>query len=556
MTISDEAITAVATVVAEGNRRVAAVPKVANGDYLQQIKSVQVVGLTETALDIEQAGAGTLTPADLVTRNTGAPLDEMIQVAKPGSIEVPEVSIDDALLPISASGAATHQFVIRLAAPAALPVTVSFETLVPSDSGLRVVEVAGILVLEPGETEKPIPVGVDMKTVSGADAEYFVRLTAAQHATITQSVARGIFDGPAEIHAVTLSQDLLAGELAILEAVFSDLAEQQHTATVDWGDGSQQEATIIQVGAQRTLNASHAYSRAGDYTVRIDVVDSTDQTATTERTIHVNSPDFGLIAGDDYSVTEGNTIQLNASASIDPNSDLLTYTWDLDGDGEFDDATGATPTFSAASLVAPAQQQVRVQASDGILVAEASATITIVVAAWRNPNRPLDVNGDGSISPLDALILINELNDRTVVQSDSRLPQLDDRREVAPFYDPNGDNDLSPSDVLNVINHLNSSTIAEGESPTSSWSHAIDTVIPAMLDEYTPSLAARTIHRQLQAISRSHSIPRAQAQATPPSYPRSAPQSSLNTTPDHRPNASSDPLWDLALDEYLAETNR
>ena len=71
---------------------------------------------------------------------------------------------------------------------------------------------------------------------------------------------------------------------------------------------------------------------------------------------------------------------------------------------------------------------------------------------WRNPARPLDVNNDMFVSPLDALVVINALNSRGA-SSDlgARQNRLDS------YLDTNGDRSMSPLDALIVINELNRS---------------------------------------------------------------------------------------------------
>jgi hypothetical protein len=55
--------------------------------------------------------------------------------------------------------------------------------------------------------------------------------------------------------------------------------------------------------------------------------------------------------GGAYSINEGQSLTLNASASSDPNGDALTYSWDVNGDGIFGDATGVAPTLTWTQLV-------------------------------------------------------------------------------------------------------------------------------------------------------------------------------------------------------------
>jgi M6 family metalloprotease-like protein len=51
-------------------------------------------------------------------------------------------------------------------------------------------------------------------------------------------------------------------------------------------------------------------------------------------------------AGGPYNTVEGTDVALDATGSSDPDGDAITYEWDLDNDGQFDDSTSATPLFT------------------------------------------------------------------------------------------------------------------------------------------------------------------------------------------------------------------
>ncbi|MFV2070224.1 MAG: Ig-like domain-containing protein, partial [Pirellulales bacterium] len=76
---------------------------------------------------------------------------------------------------------------------------------------------------------------------------------------------------------------------------------------------------------------------------------------------------------------------------------------------------------------------------------------------WRNAANNMDVNGDGVISPIDTLLVINFLNEFGSVDVPDPAPP------GPPFRDVNGDNQVTPLDALLVINFLNSTGLAEGE---------------------------------------------------------------------------------------------
>lgn len=73
------------------------------------------------------------------------------------------------------------------------------------------------------------------------------------------------------------------------------------------------------------------------------------------------------------------------------------------------------------------------------------------VISWQNPVKNVDVNGDGFVSPIDVLNVINFINafGSGSVVGNPNLPA------APPYYDVNNDTFISPTDVLIVINYLN-----------------------------------------------------------------------------------------------------
>ena len=77
---------------------------------------------------------------------------------------------------------------------------------------------------------------------------------------------------------------------------------------------------------------------------------------------------------------------------------------------------------------------------------------------WQNPAERLDVNGDGAITPRDALLIIGALNSPgpRALGSSPGVPLF--------WYDTTGDGNLTPRDALLVINRLNQ-LLGEAEAP-------------------------------------------------------------------------------------------
>ncbi len=90
-------------------------------------------------------------------------------------------------------------------------------------------------------------------------------------------------------------------------------------------------------------------------------------------------------------------------------------------------------------------------------------TVHVIPAfSWHNSRVPEDVNDDGFISPVDALIIIRALN----TAGGGALPEGPDDR-YSHFIDVNNDGFVSPLDALIVIRYLND----EGAGPASAMAH-------------------------------------------------------------------------------------
>ena len=81
-----------------------------------------------------------------------------------------------------------------------------------------------------------------------------------------------------------------------------------------------------------------------------------------EYTATVNQPPVAVAKANPMSGDVGMTVSFDGSSSSDPNGDSLSYAWDLDADGAFDDSTAVKPTrtYNAAGTF-----RVSLQVADG-----------------------------------------------------------------------------------------------------------------------------------------------------------------------------------------------
>ncbi len=118
-----------------------------------------------------------------------------------------------------------------------------------------------------------------------------------------------------------------------------------------------------------------------------------------------------------------------------------------------------------------------------------------------NPNLELDVNADGIISPIDALLVIDYINS-------ARPVDLPGSGVVAPpYFDTNGDEKVTSIDALLIINYLNTRIgggEGEGEASNETVAAIDQASAPIIVTMFTAedmvAIAAPMIIREIEAI--------------------------------------------------------
>jgi hypothetical protein len=97
-------------------------------------------------------------------------------------------------------------------------------------------------------------------------------------------------------------------------------------------------------------------------------------------------------------------------------------------------------------------------AAEGAVLATSRGRVEIF-PSWQNPTEPLDVNGDGRVTALDALRVINHLG----VYGPGPLADLPSDPDSPSWVDTTGDGSATGLDALRVINFLAMRSASEGE---------------------------------------------------------------------------------------------
>ncbi|MEM1227164.1 MAG: dockerin type I domain-containing protein [Planctomycetota bacterium] len=349
-------------------------------------------------------------------------------------------------------------------------------------------------------------INVNANHVYGADGDYAAQIRVTGSGGVEQIIDVPIrVDNAAPTLTVPLPSSGIAGQpitglvWTIDDPGFTVGSEAAETFaySINWGDGSAAEtgtASITRNGSsgqttQAQINASHVYNAAGNYSVTTTVDDGDGGMDTETFVIQVEEPpDVPLqasFAEVELREDSDTAAQLTVRRPQDAVSEVANLTLTggngrLTYDGTVEIPIGqdsiTIPISPAPNVLLQAMELIVVQISgEGFVTASAAILMIDDENLFQNTEDRFNVSGaalgDANISSLDALQVINALNDRGGAFDIVGLTY----EAGSPQWDVNGDLRVSPIDALQIINFLNANPTLNSEpGPTVGASVAND----------------------------------------------------------------------------------
>jgi hypothetical protein len=190
------------------------------------------------------------------------------------------------------------------------------------------------------------------------------------------------------------NQNAHTGQVVTLNGSGDDQdLEEKGSLTYHWEQVSNGAPTVTLSGANQSV-ANFTAPDVGGSSVglqfNLTVTDLCGGSGTDVATITVANPI--AVAQGPSTVNENASGMLNGSGSYDPDGDLVTYAWtQVDGPTvTLDDATSATPSFTAPWVSADSQVKFKLVVKDPTGFSSAPAYVTFTIINW---NQPPDISG-------------------------------------------------------------------------------------------------------------------------------------------------------------------
>jgi hypothetical protein len=239
------------------------------------------------------------------------------------------------------------------------------------------------------------------------------------------------------------------------------------------GNGGEDYGSLEIYDSQATLLARYTTEQLGDGTVE---------------TMHLGRPQGDIayaVAGAHYG-SEIHLDHLRVGANAETTTDAAGAFWlDELEVGSYHVQLVTPPAWQATE---PANATRQVTLTEGQLPGQLS--FGVAPPAWHNVLSRYDVNGDDNIVPLDALLVIDDLN----TLGARILPEPTLELQPPPYLDVNGDGSVSLIDAQQVITELNAQQAGETGEPLFPLDFHVLAV--AAEGEPPPQLAAAVVTRE------------------------------------------------------------
>jgi PKD repeat protein len=192
---------------------------------------------------------------------------------------------------------------------------------------------------------------------------------AAQTYNVTLAAAPGVpVTKPVTVYATPAAAFDALPQTGTLSVAFADKSTGQPTSrSWDFGDGQ----------GSTNPNPTHAYAAPGTYTVKLTVTNPGGSSSASKAVaLTADRPPVATFTATPNPSAIGVAVAFDASASTDPDLEPVSYAWDLDNDGQFDDGTlaKASMTFMKAGSYI-----VRLKVADGHGQSDTQAEVVTVL---------------------------------------------------------------------------------------------------------------------------------------------------------------------------------
>ena len=123
--------------------------------------------------------------------------------------------------------------------------------------------------------------------------------------------------------------------------------------------------------------AAPSVSADANYTLTLTVSDGTDTSTDTVVVTVKNNLRPVANAGQNLTVQEGATVNLNGFASSDPDGDMITYRWTISPSVTLENANAPAPSFTAPAVSADTDYIISLTVSDGTDTDTATIIVTV-----------------------------------------------------------------------------------------------------------------------------------------------------------------------------------